>query len=74
MSYEYLRTGPDDGWHMSSELYARCPKCGFYMSLDPGKSESCPCGNMYKDCGDGRFGAYTGDASIKIYKKVACGD
>lgn len=51
---------------MSKDLYAKCPECGYYMSLDPTKSESCPCGNMYKEC-EGRFGANTGDMLIEIY-------
>lgn len=70
MQYKYIRTGPNGGWHMSPELYAKCPKCGYYMSLDPRKSEDCPCGNMYKDSGCGRFGANTGDVSIEIYQKT----
>ncbi len=51
---------------MNKDLYAKCPECGDYMSLDPTKSESCHCGNMYKER-EGRFGADTGDMSIEIY-------
>lgn len=67
--YRYLRTGPRNGWEMRSDLYAKCPRCGHFLSLDPTISESCPCGNLYKDNGVGRFGAETGDNSIRIYVK-----
>ena len=70
MEYIYLRTGPKNGWEMKPELYAKCPKCGYYMSLTPTDSDVCPCGNMSKDCDYGRFGAKTGDASIKIFKRI----
>lgn len=66
---EYIRTGPQNGWTMRKELYAQCPICNYYMSLDPAESDSCPCGNMYKDCDMGRFGARSGDATIKLYAK-----
>lgn len=46
--YRYLRTGPKNGWEMSPNLYAKCPQCGYFLSLDPMKSESCPCGNLIK--------------------------
>lgn len=68
--YEYLRTGPGEGWTMSKELYARCPRCGYYMSLDPSTDDVCPCGNLCKDSGAGRFGADSGDASIAIYQRT----
>lgn len=67
--YKYLRTGPDGGWKMSADIYAKCPECGYFMSLDPEKDDICPCGNMSKDSSMGRFGAKTGDNSIELYKK-----
>ena len=70
MKYQYLRTGPDCGWRMSKDLFAKCPKCGYYMSLDPAQDDSCPCGNMSKDTGMGRFGANTGDMSIDLFIKT----
>lgn len=70
MKYKKLRTGPDGGWKMSSEIYALCPLCGYYMSLDPAKDDICPCGNITKDAGMGRFGARTGDLSIKLFQKA----
>lgn len=39
------------------------------MSLDPTKSESCHCGNIYIECA-GRFGADTGDMPIEIYEII----
>jgi hypothetical protein len=51
------------------ELFAKCIKCGYYVSLDPTKSETCPCGNIYKDIDCDRFGAKTGDVSIEIYQR-----
>ena len=68
-AYRYLRTGPKNGWEMSPNLYAKCPQCGYFLSLDPMKSEICPCGNLHKDSGAGRFGAKTGDSTIEIYIK-----
>ena len=68
--YKYVKTGPDNGWSMGINLYAKCPICGYFMPLDPTKSDSCPCGNMYKDSDYGRFGAETGDMSIEIYEKI----
>jgi hypothetical protein len=56
---------------MSPELFAKCIKCGYYVSLDPTKSETCPCGNIYKDIDCDRFGAKTGDVSIEIYQKIS---
>lgn len=69
LRYQYLRTGPENGWTMNSDLYAKCPKCGYYMSLDPTQSDMCPCGNLIKDIDYGRFGARTGDKTIEIYQK-----
>lgn len=71
MDYKYLRTGPEDGWKMSKDIYVRCPVCGHYMSMDPDTSEVCPCGNMKKDADAGRFRADTGDASIGVYAKAS---
>lgn len=70
MEFEFIRKGPDGGWRMSADLFAKCPECGYFMSLDPEKDEVCPCGNLRKDNGAGRFGAKTGDDSIEIYRKV----
>lgn len=67
--YQYLRTGQENGWTMRSDLYAKCPECGYYMSLDPTQSDICPCGNLTKDSDCGRFGARTGDKTIEIYQK-----
>ena len=70
LQFQYLRTGATKtGWRMGPDLYAKCPQCGYYMSLDPVQNESCPCGNLTKDSDYGRFGARTGDESIKIYQK-----
>lgn len=70
MKYKYLRTGPTaGGWEMNTRLYAKCPMCGYYMSLNPAKTDNCPCRNLYKDSDAGRFGARTGDASIEIYEE-----
>ena len=69
MKYEYIRKGCDSkGWKMSKDLYAKCPCCGYYMSLNPMEGDCCPCGNLSKDADYGRFGARTGDRSIEIYK------
>lgn len=66
LRYQYLRKGPEKGWVMKPDLYAKCPKCGYYMSLDPTQSDMCPCGNLSKDIDFGRFGATTEiDANIK---------
>lgn len=67
--YQYIRTGPENGWTMRPDLYAKCPTCGYYMSLDPTQSETCLCGNLTKDADYGRFGARTGDETIEIYQK-----
>lgn len=69
LQYQYLQTGSKNGWAMKSDLYAKCPQCGYYMSLDPTQSDECPCGNLFKDCNFGRFGARTGDETIEIYRK-----
>lgn len=72
MAYIYYKTGPNaknGGWRMSTDIYAKCPKCGYYMSLDPEADDICTCGNMHKDSSYGRFGAKTGDKSIRLYKK-----
>lgn len=70
IEYKYLRTGSEDGWEMCKDIYARCPVCGYYMSMDPSTSESCPCGNIKKDSDAGRFSAGTGDSSISLYEKI----
>ena len=70
MKYEFIRKGPERGWTMSKDIYARCPVCNYYMSLDPRFGDTCTCGNMYKDSGMGRFGAKTGDNSIELYKGI----
>ena len=69
VQYRYLRTGPENGWTMNSDFYAKCPQCGYYMSLDPTQSDQCPCGNLIKDRDYGRFGARSGDETIEIYQK-----
>lgn len=69
LQYQYVRKGPKNGWAMKSDLYAKCPQCGYYMSLNPMQSDECPCGNLFKDCDYGRFGAKTGDETIEIYRK-----
>ena len=71
MKYKYCRTGCDEkGWQMQKDLFAICPICGYYMNLDPeGQDDRCPCHNLYKDVGFGRFGAKSKDETIKIYKR-----
>lgn len=61
-------TGSDDGWRRRSDLYARCHRCGFVMSLWSETDESCTCGRLYKDASAGRFGHSDGDGSIAIYR------
>ncbi len=54
---------------MSPDLYAKCPKCGYFLSLDPMKNDGCPCGNLNIDSDTGRFSIKTGDSTIKIYRR-----
>lgn len=68
--YKYLRTGPEKSWKMAKELYAKCPECGYYMSLDPTTDDTCPCGNLQKDSGACRFRVRTGDETVEIYEKI----
>ena len=53
---------------MRADLYARCPRCGEMMSLDPDETVNCRCGSLYKD-EMGRFGYTFGDDSIEIYRQ-----
>jgi len=73
--YTYLgngckATGADVGWRMSADLFFRCIDCGYLMSGDPHKDDSCLCGKLHKDSGYGRFGSTHGDNAIEVYKRV----
>lgn len=70
MKFKYCKTGSNDGWIMKQGLYAKCPICGYHMSLNPLTDDICPCENMYKDSAYGRFGAKSGDFTIEIYEKL----
>lgn len=69
---EYIQTGSEKGWAMEKDIYAQCPICKYYMSLDPLESDICFCKNMYKDNGMGRFGAKTEDKTIRLFRKAEC--
>ena len=73
-TYKYLgngckATGANEGWRMSKDLYFRCVDCGYIMSGDPQKDDSCSCGKLYKDAGYCRLGSRLGDDAIEVYKK-----
>ena len=62
-------TGPGPGWRMSSSLWAKCPYCEGFMSLDPGVTDQCWCSSLFKDHSAGRFGcADADDDDIEIYR------
>ena len=63
--------GPHIGWSMGADLYARCPRCRAFMSLDPTMNATCPCGGLHKDADAGRFGSSFGDGEIEIYRAAA---
>jgi hypothetical protein len=54
---------------MSPDLYARCPRCGDLLPLDPSHGTSCGCRTLYLDADAGRFGCGDGDAAVAIYRK-----
>lgn len=54
---------------MNAELYARCPRCGGFISLSPTESAQCTCGALHKDADAGRIGSSFGDDAIEIYRK-----
>jgi hypothetical protein len=62
-------TGEGPGWRMSPDLYARCPRCGELLPLDPSHGASCSCRTLYLDADAGRFGCGDGDAAVAIYRK-----
>ena len=64
-------TSPGSGWHLASDLFARCARCGGVLRLWDDQSEQCPCGRLYKDGEAGRFGSSDGDASIAIYRRLS---
>jgi hypothetical protein len=72
--YRYLGNGPaatgsESGWRMDSELYARCVRCGSFVSLSPTESAQCTCGALNKDADSGRFGSSFGDDTIAAYQR-----
>lgn len=71
--YELIGHGPDAtgataGWSMRADLFAKCPRCGDLLSLDPRETASCSCGAVHKDADAGRFSSTFGDDSIAIYR------
>lgn len=71
--YTYLgngpaATGPGPGWAMQADLFARCIRCGGFVSLDPTEYGDCACGAIHKDADAGRFGSSFGDQAIEIYR------
>jgi len=72
--YQYLGNGPaatggGGGWHMRAELFARCIRCGDFISLDPDEYDNCRCGAIDNDRDAGRFGSSLGDSQIEIYRR-----
>jgi hypothetical protein len=73
-NYEFAGHGPSAtgsgrGWSMRADLFAKCPRCGAMLSLDPAPSANCPCGSLYKDADAGRFGSSFGDEAIEIFRR-----
>jgi hypothetical protein len=73
--YEYLGNGPaatgsGPAWSMRPDLYARCVRCGDFISLDPAEYGHCACRAMQKDPDAGRFGSALGDSAIEIYRQT----
>jgi hypothetical protein len=73
-NYEFLGHGPSAtgsgrGWNMRRGLFAKCPRCGAMLSLDPAQSANCPCGSLYKDADAARFGSSLGDEAIEIFRR-----
>lgn len=54
---------------MRADLFAKCPRCGALVSLDPTQSANCPCGGFSKDADAGRFGSSFGDEAIEIFRR-----
>ena len=70
---QYLGNGPaatggGGVWHMSSELFARCIRCGDFVPLNPDEYVNCQRGALYMDRDAGRFGSSLGDNQIEIYR------
>lgn len=71
--YEYVGKGPaatggGPGWTMRPDLYARCVRCGDFMSLAPDEYGECRCGALHKDPDVGRLGSSFPDTAIEIYR------
>lgn len=76
-AHKYIRlgngpsaSGGGHAWHMQVHLFARCVRCGAFMSLDPSEYASCLCGAMHKDVDAGRFGSSLGDEAIEIFRRT----
>lgn len=73
MAFELVGHGPEatggaHGWAMRPGLDAKCSRCGDYISLDPGTTEGCSCGALFKDNDAYRLGSRFGDEAIAIYR------
>jgi hypothetical protein len=53
---------------MRSELFARCTRCGDFVSLDPHETASCSCGALFTDSDAARFGSTLGDSRVEVYR------
>ena len=63
-------TGDGPGWSMSGELYARCPRCRDFISLNPTETVQCTCGALHKDADVGRIGSSFRDDAIEVYRRA----
>jgi hypothetical protein len=77
--FTYLGNGPKAtggafGWHMASDLYFKCIRCGYLMGAATNLTDlaqmfdRCFCGAMSKDADAGRFGSDLGDEQIEVYR------
>jgi len=69
LGYGPSATGGRAGWRMRADLFAKCPRCGDMVSLDPDETATCSCGSITKDADAGRFGSSVGDEGIAIYRQ-----
>ena len=61
-------TGGGPGWAMRPDLYAKCLRCGDYVSLDPSTTDGCSCGALFRDSDAYRLGSPFGDDAIAVYR------
>lgn len=55
---------------MRADYFAKCPRCGDLISMDPDEDANCNCGSLFKETA-GRFGSsFAPDDDIEIYRRA----